>query len=138
MPTAPVTLQNHPSSVAPPALDTLAVVLEAPERLALARLGLTEPGDADVVVEVDWSGISTGTERLLWTGQMPPFPGLGYPLVPGYESVGRVSYAGGRSGRRVGEHVFVPGARCFGAVLVSTSASRPASPMKAGKGCVTT
>lgn len=116
VPTAPVTLQNHPSSVAPPALDTLAVVLEAPERLALARLGLTEPGDADVVVEVDWSGISTGTERLLWTGQMPPFPGLGYPLVPGYESVGRVSYAGGRSGRRVGEHVFVPGARCFGAV----------------------
>jgi myo-inositol-1(or 4)-monophosphatase len=34
------------------------------------------------------SGISTGTERLLWDGTMPPFPGLGYPLVPGYETVG--------------------------------------------------
>jgi 3-hydroxyethyl bacteriochlorophyllide a dehydrogenase len=116
VPTAPVTLQSHPDASTPPALDTLAVVLEAPERLALTRLDLTEPGEADVVVEIDWSGISTGTERLLWTGQMPPFPGLGYPLVPGYESVGRVSYAGGRSGRRVGEHVFVPGARCFGSV----------------------
>ena len=27
---------------------------------------------------------------------MPPVPGLGYPLVPGYESVGRVTHAGPR------------------------------------------
>jgi bacteriochlorophyllide a dehydrogenase len=47
---------------------------------------------------------------------MPPFPGMGYPLVPGYESVGRVSAAGERAGRSVGQHVFVPGARCFGPV----------------------
>ena len=44
----------------------------------------------DVVVDIEYSGISTGTERLLWTGRMPAFPGMGYPLVPGYESVGRV------------------------------------------------
>jgi 3-hydroxyethyl bacteriochlorophyllide a dehydrogenase len=31
---------------------------------------------------------------------MPPFPGMGYPLVPGYESVGRVVEAGAESGRR--------------------------------------
>ena len=71
-------------------MNTLAVVLEAPEQLALSRLDLTPPGDEDVVVDVEWSGISTGTERLLWSGRMPPFPGMGYPLVPGYESVGRV------------------------------------------------
>jgi 3-hydroxyethyl bacteriochlorophyllide a dehydrogenase len=47
---------------------------------------------------------------------MPPFPGLGYPLVPGYESVGRISHVGTRCGRQVGERVFVPGARCFGDV----------------------
>jgi 3-hydroxyethyl bacteriochlorophyllide a dehydrogenase len=47
---------------------------------------------------------------------MPDFPGMGYPLVPGYESVGRVREAGARSGKRAGEWVFVPGARCFGAV----------------------
>lgn len=67
-------------------------------------------------MDVRWSGISTGTERLLWTGRMPPFPGMGYPLVPGYESVGRVRAAGSRSGKQVGETVFVPGAKCFGDV----------------------
>ena len=97
-------------------VDTLAVVLEAPERLALSRLQLAGAGEDDVVVDVEWSGISTGTERLLYTGRMPAFPGMGYPLVPGYESVGRVAQAGAKAGRRVGERVFVPGARCFGSV----------------------
>ncbi|MGG5819181.1 chlorophyll synthesis pathway protein BchC [Falsiroseomonas sp. HW251] len=97
-------------------MDTLAVVLEAPERLALSRLELVAPGDGDVIVDVEWSGISTGTERLLYTGRMPPFPGMGYPLVPGYESVGRVTQAGPQASRRIGERVFVPGARCFGPV----------------------
>ncbi|TGD98738.1 chlorophyll synthesis pathway protein BchC [Methylobacterium nonmethylotrophicum] len=93
-----------------------AVILDRPERLGLARLALDAPGPADATVEVAWSGISTGTERLLWSGRMPDFPGMGYPLVPGYESVGRVVEAGPDSGRRVGETVFVPGARCFGPV----------------------
>ncbi len=97
-------------------MNTIAVVLTEPERLALTRLALTPPGDADVVVDIAWSGISTGTERLLWSGRMPHFPGMGYPLVPGYESVGRVSAAGADSGIAVGDHVFVPGARCFGDV----------------------
>jgi len=94
-------------------VDTVAVLLRRPETLELARLSLTPPGPADVVVDIAWSGISTGTERLLWSGRMPPFPGMGYPLVPGYESVGEVVEAGPDSGRRVGERVFVPGARCF-------------------------
>lgn len=94
-------------------MQTLAVVLEAPERLALSRVDLVAPTPADVVVAVEWSGISTGTERLLYTGRMPPFPGMGYPLVPGYETVGRIVEAGPDSGRAVGEEVFVPGARCY-------------------------
>jgi bacteriochlorophyllide a dehydrogenase len=97
-------------------VNTLAVVLERPEQLVLSRLDLTPATDADVTVDIEWSGISTGTERLLWSGRMPAFPGMGYPLVPGYESVGRVSAAGSRSGGRVGERVFVPGAKCFGDV----------------------
>ncbi len=96
--------------------ETIAVVLNQPQELMLQRLPLTPPGDEDVVVDIEWSGISTGTERLLWSGRMPPFPGMGYPLVPGYESVGRVTLAGDKSGQRVGERVFVPGARCFGDV----------------------
>ncbi len=107
-------------------MDALAVVLEQPERLALSQLALTPPTEDDVVVDVEWSGISTGTERLLWSGRMPAFPGMGYPLVPGYESVGRVAAAGARAGRQVGEQVFVPGARCFGPVrgLFGGAASR--------------
>ncbi|WP_299622293.1 chlorophyll synthesis pathway protein BchC [Pelagibius sp.] len=97
-------------------METLAVVLEKPERLVLDRLELSPPEAEDVVVDIAWSGVSTGTERLLWSGDMPAFPGMGYPLVPGYESVGWIAEAGERSGARVGEFVFVPGARCFGEV----------------------
>jgi 3-hydroxyethyl bacteriochlorophyllide a dehydrogenase len=97
-------------------MNTVAVVLQQPEHLALSPVELTPPGDGDLVVDVEWSGISTGTERLLWSGRMPPFPGMGYPLVPGYESVGRVTAAGVGAAGRIGERVFVPGASCFGAV----------------------
>ncbi|MCU0837582.1 MAG: chlorophyll synthesis pathway protein BchC [Rhodospirillales bacterium] len=97
-------------------MDTIAVVLEKPEHLALSRLDLSPPGPEDVVVDVEWSGISTGTERLLWSGRMPPFPGLGYPLVPGYEAAGRVVSAGADAGLSVGDRVFVPGAHCFSGV----------------------
>lgn len=94
--------------------NTLAVVIEGPERLALDRLALQSPADDDIVVATEWSGISTGTERLLWSGKMPTFPGMGYPLVPGYESVGRIEAVGRNvKDRRVGERVFVPGARCY-------------------------
>ena len=102
------------------------VIFEKPESWCSDALDLSPAGDTDVVVDMEWTGISTGTERLLWSGRMPPFPGMGYPLVPGYESVGRIAEAGARSGRRAGERVFVPGASCFGEVrgLFGGAASR--------------
>ena len=102
-------------------MQATAVVLSAPRELGLSRLDLATPGPGDVVIDIAFSGISTGTERLLWTGDMPPFPGMGYPLVPGYESVGRIA-----SGARAGEPVFVAGATCFGPVhgLFGGAASR--------------
>ena len=107
-------------------MDTIAVVLKQPEQIELNRLALPPPTADDVVVDVDWSGVSTGTERLLWSGRMPPFPGMGYPLVPGYESVGRVIEAGSATEFHPGQHVFVPGAKCFGEIrgLFGASASR--------------
>jgi len=107
-------------------MKTMAIVLEQPEHIAFSPLVLTPPGDADVVVDIEYSGISTGTEKLLWNGRMPTFPGMGYPLVPGYESVGRVIEAGPMSQHRIGERVFVPGARCYGEVrgLFGGAASR--------------
>lgn len=107
-------------------MNTMAVVLEQPEHLVLSALELEAPGEADVVVDIEFSGISTGTEKLLWNGSMPDFPGMGYPLVPGYESIGRVVQAGPQASHRVGDKVFVPGARCFGEVrgLFGGAASR--------------
>jgi bacteriochlorophyllide a dehydrogenase len=107
-------------------MDTIAVVLRQPEQIELSSLALTAPVAGDVVVDVDFSGVSTGTERLLWSGKMPAFPGMGYPLVPGYESVGRVVETSGGTDLRIGDTVFVPGAKCFGEVrgLFGASASR--------------
>jgi bacteriochlorophyllide a dehydrogenase len=96
-------------------VHSMAVVFDEPQSLALRALPLDEPGDADVMIAVQYTGISTGTERLLYSGTMPPFPGLAYPLVPGYESVGTIVHAGPLSQRNVGDMVFVAGARCFGA-----------------------
>jgi 3-hydroxyethyl bacteriochlorophyllide a dehydrogenase len=111
-------------------LTALAVVLHAPEQLEIRELELDAPGAADVLVDMEWSGISTGTERLLWSGRMPDFPGMGYPLVPGYEGVGRIRSGGAEAGLVPGQRVFVPGARCFGAVrgLFGSAASRVVVP----------
>ena len=91
-----------------------AIVFDAPGSLSVQTLELKafEPGDVEV--EVSSSGISTGTERLLWDGTMPPFPGLGYPLVPGYETVGTVVRTGPEAGGIApGSTVFVPGSYSF-------------------------
>ncbi|SEK95998.1 3-hydroxyethyl bacteriochlorophyllide a dehydrogenase [Roseovarius nanhaiticus] len=94
-------------------MQTQAVLLTGPKALEVRNVGLTAPGPQDIVVEIAHSGISTGTEKLFWSGDMPPFPGMGYPLVPGYEAMGEVVEAGADTGYRVGETVFVPGSNCF-------------------------
>jgi bacteriochlorophyllide a dehydrogenase len=111
-------------------MQATAVIFKEPEQVVLRALNLTPPEESDAVVDIDWSGVSTGTERLLWSGRMPPFPGMGYPLVPGYESVGRVARAPESSGIKSGQTVFVPGARCFGEVrgLFGAAASRVVVP----------
>lgn len=97
-------------------MQTAAIILSGPRLLGLDVLDLTPPGAGDVVVEISHSGISTGTEKLFWEGRMPPFPGMGYPLVPGYEAAGEVVEAPAGAQLRVGDRVFVPGATCFGEV----------------------
>ena len=90
-----------------------AIVFQQPKSLAVLGLNLPDMGATDVEVQVEFSGISTGTERLLWDGSMPAFPGMGYPLVPGYETVGRVVAAGEQATVAVGSRVYVPGSQCF-------------------------
>ncbi len=106
-------------------LRASAILFDGTSRAEVRTLSLFPPQTDDVVVDVLWSGISTGTERLMWSGEMPPFPGMGYPLVPGYEAVGRIVRSESAP-ERVGELVFVPGARCFEGAhgLFGASASR--------------
>jgi len=102
---------------APHAVEALdlaaqAIILEGDRRARLADVELNPPGDNDVVIDVEYSGVSTGTERLFWSGEMPPFPGMSYPLVPGYEAVGRVVWADSRRDL-LGRRVFAPGSKAF-------------------------
>ncbi len=94
-------------------MQTEAILLTGPRSLVVDSLPIADPGPKDLVIRVHHSGISTGTEKLFWSGDMPPFPGMGYPLVPGYEAAGEIVEAGSDTGFKVGEHVFVPGANCF-------------------------
>lgn len=86
-----------------------AIVFPRPGSVELRTLAAPPLGADELAVEVESSGISTGTEKLLWRGTMPSFPGLGYPLVPGYEAVGTVVETGADCALAVGTRVFVPG-----------------------------
>jgi len=107
-----------------------AVVFEEPGKLAIRQVGLKDRSASDCLVDIEWTGISTGTERLLWSGKMPPFPGLAYPLVPGYESVGRVAVSDDTGSIPVGTRVFVPGSTGFSDVhgLFGGAAERLVAP----------
>ena len=94
-------------------LTTKAVVFEQPGTVLLRSVALAAPQEGDLVIDVEASGISTGTEKMLWDGSMPAFPGLGYPLVPGYEAVGIVREAADDCFLKPGERVFIPGASCY-------------------------
>ena len=50
-------------------MQTTAIILDAPGSIGTGSLGLTPPGPGDVVVETRASAISTGTEKLFWTGR---------------------------------------------------------------------
>ncbi|OUV99903.1 MAG: chlorophyll synthesis pathway protein BchC [Betaproteobacteria bacterium TMED156] len=103
-----------------------AVVIDRPESISIKRLQIADMKADDVLVKVNYSGVSSGTERLLYEGRMPNFPGMGYPLIPGYESIGTVEKSGEESRFVAGERVFVPGAKCFAGYksLFGGSASR--------------
>ena len=75
------------------ALQAKAIVLSEPLKLGLQDLALQAPGSADVVVDVAYSGVSTGTEKLLLMAPCRPFPVCPIPWClatsPSAESVRR-------------------------------------------------
>ncbi len=94
-------------------MNAQAVIFEGPKSIKLSKLEVNEMVPGDLEIDVVYTGISTGTERLLWEGSMPNFPGMGYPLVPGYEAVGQITKNHSTQDLKEGDYVFVPGAYSF-------------------------
>lgn len=71
---------------------TRGVVFTAPRKVEVWEFDLRKPEPGDVIVEVEYSGISAGTERWVLTGERPE--DAKYPHVPGYQNVGKIIYVG--------------------------------------------
>jgi 3-hydroxyethyl bacteriochlorophyllide a dehydrogenase len=97
-------------------MKSTAVVFDRPKQLSLRALELPEVKAGQLEVAVKYSGISTGAERMLWDDSISALPGMGYPLVPGFETFGQVVKAHKGSSLKEGDTVFVPGANCFSGV----------------------
>lgn len=94
-------------------MQTQAIVITAPNEIELREARLMPPGADDVVVSTAYTSISAGTERMLLAGRMP-HPQLQFPVVPGYETVGRVVDRGANVPPEFeGRWVFIGGARCY-------------------------
>ncbi|MBD5656630.1 MAG: alcohol dehydrogenase catalytic domain-containing protein, partial [Candidatus Eremiobacteraeota bacterium] len=108
---------GHGTAVAPPRASgetTHAIVFAAAGELGTYEASLREAMADEVVVDTKFSSISAGTERLLFSGKLPGFPMLRFPLVPGYESAGVVVRTGADVvDVHVGDEVFVGGSMCY-------------------------
>lgn len=74
-------------------MRTRALVLSAACALAVEEVVLPDAHDGDVVVAVEYSGISQGTEVDAWSGHRRE---LAFPTVTGYQAVGLVEKIGSR------------------------------------------
>ncbi|MGF1507649.1 MAG: zinc-binding dehydrogenase [Anaerolineae bacterium] len=92
---------------------TQAVVIAGPGQIGLQEVSLKQPGPQDVVIETVYTSVSAGTERMLLAGQMP-HPMLQLPVIPGYETVGRVTAIGNAVSQDwLDRWVYVGGAQCY-------------------------
>ena len=81
----------------PSARSARALVLEEPRRLAVREFDLPEVGDDDGLLRVEACGLC-GTDHEQYTGALP----LGFPFVPGHETVGVIEAVGERAAARWG------------------------------------
>ncbi len=103
-----------PAPAAPSGEIARAIVFKAVGEIAMHDVSLRVAAPDEVTVDVAYSSISAGTERLIFGGKLPGFPMLRFPLVPGYEAVGRVARVGPEAhGIAVGDQVFVGGSMCY-------------------------
>ena len=86
-----------------------AVIFPEPGRISIGEVDLPVMGPEDVLIEIEYTSISNGTERWCLTGKLnlPGEPPLEFPHVPGYQAAGTVL----KAGRKV--EIITPGDRVF-------------------------
>ncbi len=89
-------------------MKTKAIVIPAAHTVELREVELKPLGADDVLIQTTLTSISAGTERMLLRGVMP-HPMLQFPVVPGYETVGKVIEAGANAQAWLGRRVYVGG-----------------------------
>ncbi|NTW04389.1 MAG: alcohol dehydrogenase catalytic domain-containing protein, partial [Oscillochloris sp.] len=94
-------------------IKSRAVVIPRRNVVELRTVQVSEPRAGDVLIRTAYTSISAGTERMLLDGRLPQ-PQLLFPVVPGYETVGKVVQTGAKAPKELlGQWVYVGGARCF-------------------------
>ncbi len=94
-----------------------AIVVEKPKLAVVKEIPVAPVDDETLVVQTTYSGISTGTEMKVWSGLSGHLGGeLWYPLIPGYEEMGKVIHVGKKckyKGLKVGDRVMANEVRYF-------------------------
>lgn len=80
-------------------MNAQAIVFPEPKKIELRRVELPPLQDWDVVVELERSAISLGTERWALNGQRPDGD-VTFPCIPGYLSVGKITAMGSAASER--------------------------------------
>lgn len=96
-------------------MKTKAIVIPKAHTVELREVELKPLGADDVLIQTTLTSISAGTERMLLRGVMP-HPMLQFPVVPGYETVGKVIEAGENARAWLGKRVYVGGNYGFSGV----------------------
>ncbi len=75
-------------------MKSKAVVFSSPGSIELREVGLRPLSNEDVLIQTKWSSISAGTEKMLLDGHLPSMHMTSYPVIPGYETVGKIVECG--------------------------------------------
>lgn len=97
------------------------IVFTAPHRVEIKHLEIPDPKAGELIIKSLYSGVSTGTETRVLSGKQT---GGNFPLIPGYEAIGRVVACGESTWLKPGDIVFHTGSsftseftKCWGGHL---------------------